>query len=119
MHLNWISLFIFPFFNVSVMQLMTIQSDIQEPSPDIVFPNTSDPRLRKWVKETNVISLSPAALDEVAQGSNVEAHVCGVLFKTVGNLSIPVEEGQGFVWIRIFIVHDFVKSTCQQAIERL
>lgn len=90
-------------FHVSVMQLITIQSDIQEPSPDIIFPNISDPRIRKWVKEKSVISLSPAALDEVAQGANVEAHVCGVLFKTVGNLSIPVEDGQGWVLIKIFI----------------
>jgi hypothetical protein len=79
----------------SVMELRSIKSDIQEPSPDIVFPNISDPRIRKWTTQKNVISLSPAALDEVAQGVNVEAHVCGVLFKTVGNLSIPVEEGQG------------------------
>jgi hypothetical protein len=77
------------------MELRTIESDIQEPSPDITFPNISDPRIRKWTKQSNVISLSPAALDEVAQGANVEAHVSGVLFKTVGNLSIPVEEGQG------------------------
>ena len=77
------------------MELKTIQSDIQVPSPDIIFPNISDPRIRKWSKQTNVISLSPAALDEVAQGANVEAHVSGVLFKTVGNLSIPVDEGQG------------------------
>ena len=75
------------------MELRTIESDIQEPSPDIIFPNVSDSRIRKWAKQTNVISLSPAALDEVAQGVNVEAHVSGVLFKTVGNLSIPVEEG--------------------------
>ena len=87
-------LFVFP---IPVMELRTIQSDIQEPAPDIVFPNISDPRIRKWTNQTNVISLSPAALDEVAQGANVDAHVCGVLFKTVGDLSIPIEEGQGYV----------------------
>ena len=87
-------LFVFP---IPVMELKTIQSDIQEPAPDIVFPNISDPRIRKWTNQTNVISLSPAALDEVAQGANVDAHVCGVLFKTVGDLSIPIEEGQGYV----------------------
>ncbi|XP_028393444.1 adhesion G protein-coupled receptor B3-like [Dendronephthya gigantea] len=85
-----------PIFTKNIlMEFKTVQSDIQEPSPDIVFPNLSDPRVRKWSKQANVITLSPAAMDEVAQGTNVEAHVSGVLFKTVGNLSIPVVEGQG------------------------
>ena len=84
------------------MEFRTVESDIQEASPDIVFPNISDPRIRKWSKQANVITLSPAAMDEVAQGANVEAHVSGVLFKTVGNLSVPVVEGQGLV---ISLVH--------------
>lgn len=77
------------------MELRTVQSDIQEASPDIIFPNITDPRIRDWSEQTNVISLPLASLDVVAQGVNVEAHVSSVLFKTIGNLSIPVEQGQG------------------------
>ena len=51
-----------------VMEMRTVTSNIQEASPDIIFPNISNPRIRKWAKQTNVITLSPASLDEVAQG---------------------------------------------------
>ncbi|XP_046859887.1 uncharacterized protein LOC124453177 [Xenia sp. Carnegie-2017] len=77
------------------MELSTILTDIEGPAPNIVFPNISDPRIHEWSNETNLITLSPAALDDIAHGANVEAHVVGVLFKTIGNLSIPVEEGSG------------------------
>lgn len=85
----------FNFHVVLAMELSTILTDIEGPAPNIVFPNISDPRIREWSNETNLITLSPAALDDIAHGANVEAHVVGVLFKTIGNLSIPVEEGSG------------------------
>ena len=52
------------------MELRTASSNIEEASPNIVFPNRSDPRIRKWSNDSNMVTLSPAALDEIANGTS-------------------------------------------------